>query len=144
MKRGIFIGTGALVGAIGSLVYPAGAVTPSVLVGDTNASPTTPSGGTDLGGGGSTSSGERTLTGDAVQTPYGPVQVSLVVNGTQITAVNMQQVPGGRNQRFTDYAIPILTQETLDAQSANISVASGASYTSMGFIQSLQSALSQM
>ncbi|MEY4323458.1 MAG: hypothetical protein RL410_1239 [Actinomycetota bacterium] len=143
MKRGIFIGTGALVGAIGSLVYPAGAVTPSVLVGDTNASTSTPTGGTDLGGGSSTS-GERTLTGDAVQTPYGPVQVSIVVNGTQITSVNMAQAPSGRNQRFTDYAIPILTQETLDAQSANISVASGASYTSMGFIQSLQSALSQM
>lgn len=143
MKRGIFIGTGALVGAIGSLVYPAGAVTPSVLVGDLNAAPSTPSGGTDLGGGGSTS-GERTLTGDTVQTPYGPVQVSVVVNGTNITSVNVNQSPSGRNQRFTDYAIPILTQETLDAQSANISVASGASYTSMGFIQSLQSALSQM
>ncbi len=144
MKRGIFIGTGALVGAIGSLVYPAGAVTPSILVGDLNAQTTTPAGGTDLGGGGNTASGERTLTGDAVQTPYGPVQVAVVVNGTTITAVNMQQVPSGRNQRFTDYAIPILTQETLDAQSANISVASGASYISMGFIQSLQSALSQM
>jgi uncharacterized protein with FMN-binding domain len=79
-----------------------------------------------------------------VQTPYGPVQVAVVVNGTQITSVNVAQAPSGRNQRFTDYAIPILTQETLDAQNANISVASGASYTSMGFIQSLQSALSQM
>ncbi|MEY4348530.1 MAG: hypothetical protein RIS43_949, partial [Actinomycetota bacterium] len=143
MKRGILIGTGALVGAIGSLVYPAGAVTPSILVGDPNATQAIPTGGTDLGGN-TSGSGERTLTGDTVQTPYGPVQVAVVVNGTQITSVNVAQAPSGRNQRFTDYAIPILTQETLDAQNANISVASGASYTSMGFIQSLQSALSQM
>ena len=139
MKRGILIALGALVGAIGSLVYPAGALSPAFLVGDLSAPTDNPTSGSSTN-----TSGERTLTGDAVQTAYGPVQVELIVNGTQITAVNVLQAPSGRNQRFSDYAIPILTQETLEAQSANISSASGASYTSMGFIQSLQSALSHL
>jgi uncharacterized protein with FMN-binding domain len=139
MKRGILIATGAIVGAVGSLAYPAGAVSPSFLTGDASAPNTTPTGGTST-----STTGERTLTGDTSQTPYGPVQVEVVVNGTKITAVNVLQAPNGRSQRFTDYAIPILTQETLDAQSANIGNASGASYTSMGFMQSLQSALSKM
>ncbi len=139
MKRGIVISIGALAGAIGSLMYPAGALSPEFLVGDISAPSDNPTSGSST-----TTTGERTLTGDAVQTAYGPVQVEVVVNGTEITAVNVLQSPTGRNQRFTDYAIPILTQETLDAQSANISNASGASYTSMGFIQSLQSALSHM
>lgn len=38
-------------------------------------------------------------------------------------------------------AIPQLTSETLTAQSARIDAVSGASYTSAGYIQSLQSAL---
>lgn len=139
MKRGILISIGALVGAIGSLIYPAGALSPAFLVGDMSA-PTDNS----TSGSSTNTSGERTLTGDVVQTAYGPVQVEVVVKGTQITTVNVLQSPTGRSQRFSDYAIPILTQETLDAQSANISNASGASYTSMGFIQSLQSALSHM
>ena len=139
MKRIAWIGTTAVVGALGSLMYPAGAVSSDLLVGASAA----PSNG-DGNGGGTSNNGERTLTGDMVNTAYGPVQVEVTVNGTQITAVNVLQAPSGRNQRFTDYAIPILTQETLDSQSANISVASGASFTSMGFIQSLQSALSQM
>ena len=120
-------------------MYPAGAVSSDLLVG-ASAAPSNGGGN----GGGTSNNGERTLTGDMVNTAYGPVQVEVTVNGTQITAVNVLQAPSGRNQRFTDYAIPILTQETLDSQSANISVASGASFTSMGFIQSLQSALSQM
>ena len=72
---------------------------------------------------------------------YGTVQVQIVVSGGQITTVNVLKAPSGKNSSYTNYAVPILTQETLDAQSANISAAGGASFTSRAYIKSLQSAL---
>jgi uncharacterized protein with FMN-binding domain len=86
----------------------------------------------------------RTLVGDTINTRYGAVQIQLKVSGTTIDAVEILQAPSGSNARFTNYAIPILIRETLKAQSANVNSVSGASYTSQGFIQSLQSAFSQM
>ena len=85
---------------------------------------------------------DGTFTGNTASAGfYGNVQVQIVVSSGQITTVNVLQAPSGRNSRYTNYAVPILTQETLDAQSANISTAGGASFTSRAFIKSLQSAL---
>ena len=94
-------------------------------------------------GGTTKSTGVRTITGGAVDTRWGPVQVKVVFNGSKITAVDVVQEPDGnpRDEEINAQAIPILTQEALAAQSANIDAVSGASYTSEGYIGSLQSAL---
>ncbi|MGI3204340.1 FMN-binding protein [Streptomyces sp. GLT-R25] len=94
-------------------------------------------------GSGGSATGARTLTGDSVQTRYGPVQVRITLqNGklTDVTAVaHPQENP--RDQQINSYAIPQLTREALTAQSADIDTVSGATYTSDGYRQSLQSAL---
>ncbi|WP_405818798.1 FMN-binding protein [Streptomyces sp. NBC_01390] len=102
------------------------------------------SGSSTSGGGASGSAtGTRTLTGDSVQTRWGPVQVRVTVtNGklTDVTAVTYPQ-ENPRDQQINSYAIPQLTREALTAQSADIDTVSGATYTSDGYRQSLQSAL---
>ncbi len=94
----------------------------------------------------STSDTPRTVTGKVVHTPYGPVQVSLVVKGSTITKATVLKSPDGadRSKRIAARAVPVLERETLDAQSATIHAVSGASYTSEGYMSSLQSALDRV
>ncbi|WP_328611234.1 FMN-binding protein [Amycolatopsis sp. NBC_00345] len=89
--------------------------------------------------------GAGTFTGTAADTRYGPVQVRIVVSGGRITDAQAVQVPdeSGRDVRINSAAVPTLVQETLQAQSAQIDTVSGATYTSEGYTQSLQSALDQ-
>ena len=82
-----------------------------------------------------------TFTGDAFNVNYGIVQVKITVSNGKITDAVAIQAPSGRNQRFTDYAIPNLRSQTLSAQCAAIHGAGGASYTSYGWYKSLISAL---
>ena len=84
-----------------------------------------------------------TFTGPAVFVNYGTVQVKITVSNGKITDAVAVQAPSGRNDRWTNMALPILKQQTLAAQSANIKGASGASYTSYGWFTSLQGALAQ-
>ncbi|MCM2430453.1 FMN-binding protein [Streptomyces sp. RKAG337] len=95
------------------------------------------------GSAGSASGGVRTVDGDTIQTRFGPVQVRITLTGAKITAVTVLQVPdeNGRDQEIAEFSVPQLTQEALDAQSAGIDTVSGATYTSEGYIRSLQSAL---
>ncbi len=92
---------------------------------------------------GSSSSSSKTDDGDAVQTQWGPVQVSVTVSGGKVTDVAVLQQPdgNGRDQQINSYALPILRQEALTAQSASIDMVSGATVTSQGYVSSLQSAL---
>jgi uncharacterized protein with FMN-binding domain len=92
---------------------------------------------------GSTTSGSSTTTGAVAQTQWGPVQVALEVSGGKITKVDVLQYPSDnpKDQEINDYALPVLTQETVDAQSADIDMVSGATVTSNGYLESLQSAL---
>ena len=85
------------------------------------------------------------VTGSSVGTQYGPVQVQVTVANKKITAVTVLRYPTstGRDQKINSYAIPVLKSETLSAQNANIDMVSGATYTSLGYIKSLQSALDQ-
>ncbi|RYP86507.1 FMN-binding protein [Nocardioides guangzhouensis] len=95
---------------------------------------------------GSTAGGTTaTYTGDSQMTPYGPVQVQITVKGGQITRSEVLQVPwsGGHDQMINSHAVPILNQETVQAQSSSIDMVSGATYTSQGYIGSLQSAIDQ-
>jgi uncharacterized protein with FMN-binding domain len=87
----------------------------------------------------------RTVTGAVAQTQWGPVQVQLTVASGAITAVDVLEYPNGngRDAEINAYALPVLVQETLSAQSARIDMVSGATFTSEGYLQSLQSALDQ-
>ncbi|MSZ76046.1 MAG: FMN-binding protein, partial [Actinobacteria bacterium] len=107
--------------------------------------PGTSTAGGGAGAGNGASSGSTTYVGSAVQTRYGPVQVQLTVGGSQITGVDVLQYPNhdSRDAQINGYALPVLIQETLDAQSSSIDMVSGATYTSTGYQQSLQSALDQ-
>lgn len=91
-------------------------------------------------------SATKTLTGSAVETQYGIVQVQVTVNGSRITNVRFLQLTAydQRSADINSQAAPILLQETLSAQSSQIDTVSGASYTSEGYVQSLQSALDQV
>jgi uncharacterized protein with FMN-binding domain len=101
-------------------------------------------GGTTTDGGTATGS-TATVTGDSTDTRWGPVQVEITVANGTITAVDVLDYPSenGRDQQINARALPILVQETLDAQSANIDMVSGATVTSEGYLGSLQSALDQ-
>jgi uncharacterized protein with FMN-binding domain len=87
----------------------------------------------------------RTATGTVANTQYGPMQVQVTLAGPKITKVTVLQRTddGTESDQIDANAIPRLTSETLAAQSAHIDAVSGASYTSSGYIQSLQSALDQ-
>ena len=88
------------------------------------------------------SSKAHTYKGPTVDARYGPVQVSIVVKNKKITTVNVVNSPdSARGQFIQGQAIPILRQETLKAQSANINEVSGATQTSAAYLQSLQAAV---
>ncbi|MFE4630898.1 FMN-binding protein [Streptomyces mirabilis] len=106
--------------------------------------PGSSSGGSSGGSSGSAkSTGTKTVTGDTIQTRWGPVQVRVTLKNGKITDVTAVSYPtdNPRDQEINSYAIPQLRREALAAQSAQIDSVSGASYTSDGYKQSLQSAL---
>ena len=84
-----------------------------------------------------------TFTGPSINVNYGNVQVKITVVDGRITDAVAVVAPKGKNDRWTNMAVPILKAQTLAAQSANIQGASGASYTSYGWYTSLQGALTQ-
>jgi uncharacterized protein with FMN-binding domain len=93
---------------------------------------------------GSAPSGTHTVTGPEVNYNWGVLAVKVTVSHGKITKVGLAYLDDGSNPRsqyIDQQSIPMLEQETLQAQSANIQGVSGASYTSAGFTQSLQSAL---
>jgi uncharacterized protein with FMN-binding domain len=94
---------------------------------------------------GSSSAASGTVTGAVADTRWGPVQVQITVADGSITDVAVVQYPdsNGKDQQINARALPILIQETLEAQSASIDMVSGATYTSDGYVTSLQSALDQ-
>jgi uncharacterized protein with FMN-binding domain len=83
------------------------------------------------------------VLGGAADTPFGTVQVKVSYTGTKITNVRAVQLTDSSQHSvsISAYAAPILRQEALAKQSAQIDVVSGATYTSEGYIQSLQSAI---
>jgi uncharacterized protein with FMN-binding domain len=85
----------------------------------------------------------RTVDGDPFDNQYGTVQVRVTLQGNRITGVTALQMPYDhqRSAYISQQAEPYLQQEALSAQSANIDIISGATYTSQSYAQSLQSAL---
>ncbi|WP_328545747.1 FMN-binding protein [Streptomyces platensis] len=86
---------------------------------------------------------DGTYTGAPISTRYGTVQIAATVKAGRLTAVKVLHAPSenGRDREIAAYAVPRLTQEALSTHSAHIDAVSGASYTSAGYIRSLQSAL---
>ncbi len=104
----------------------------------TSARPTHPAGA-------ATSTSLRTVTGQAVDVGYGVVQVRLVLSGHRMVDVSTLSLPSnGRSGEISSYAAPLLKREAMQAQSATIDSVSGASYTSQGYAESLQSALDKV
>jgi uncharacterized protein with FMN-binding domain len=114
-----------------SAAVPNSASSPSAT---TNSGPTTPP-----------STATTTYQGSVAQTRWGPVQVQISVRSGKITKVTILQQPNGnrRDLEINDQAVPILIDETIQAQSANIDMVSGATVTSEGYLESLQAALDE-
>jgi len=95
---------------------------------------------------GSAASGRYTdgnFTGPDAPNRYGDVQVQAVVKNGHLTDVIALQLPQdrARSQQISEYSAPILHDEAIQSQSAQIDTVSGATYTSRGYIESLQAAL---
>ena len=92
---------------------------------------------------GTASGSARTVTGPSADTRWGPVQVQITVEGGVLTDVTVVDYPdgNGKDRQINAHALPVLVQETIDAQSADIDMVSGATVTSEGYLESLQAAL---
>jgi uncharacterized protein with FMN-binding domain len=157
---------GTLAGLIGVLAFHTtpsrsgsptvpGAATSSGSAAGASPAPTSPS--STSGGGGATAgaspqptassqpaAASRTTVGPSVNYSYGVLSVRVTVSGKKIVKVEIASLDDGgdpRSQSIDQQSVPILEQEVMQAQSGNIQGVSGASYTSAGFVQSLQSAL---
>ena len=132
----------SLAGA-GTLAVPASTGTATTTVPGTTSSGAAGSG--SAGSGSSSSAASGTYTGDTASTQWGPVQVRITVADGKITDATAVQYPSGngKDQEINAYALPILAQEAVAAQSAQIDHVSGATVTSDGYVQSLQSAIDQ-
>jgi FMN-binding domain len=87
--------------------------------------------------------GETAVNGQVASTAYGPVQIQLIKKNSTIVkvAVLVQPTNTLHDVQIGEFAFPKLISETLAAQNGKIDAVSGATYTSAGYIQSLQSAL---
>lgn len=101
--------------------------------------------GSTTGSSAAGSSTAKTYTGSTAQTRWGPVQVQITVQGGKITRAEAVAYPtgNGRDRQINAYALPVLGQEAVQAQSAHIDMVSGATVTSEGYLTSLQSAIDQ-
>ena len=89
------------------------------------------------------SSSSKTVTGDAISTRYGPVQLKVTISRGKITDVQAVQLPSNdpKSSEISSFAVPQLRQSALTKQSASIDAVSGATYTSEGYKSALQAAL---
>lgn len=159
---------GSIFASLGVLVIGWQAGNAAVMSATTATSTTTPTTTTSGGNSGTSSSGtssgsntttstgtttaapvtpttDGTYAGSTVNTRFGPVQVQVTIAGGAITDVTALQLTNtdGRSVQISNYASPILAQEVLSSQSAQVSNVGGATYTSQAYLQSLQSALDQ-
>jgi uncharacterized protein with FMN-binding domain len=152
MQRSPIVIAATIAGTAGVLAFHPHAATQTATASASSATRTatatatataTPSGSS---GSGSASGASGTATGDAVDTQYGSAQVRVTVKSGKITNVEALQLQGNdpRSLQISSSAEPILKQEALTEQSADIDAVSGATYTSGSYDQSLQSALDKL
>jgi uncharacterized protein with FMN-binding domain len=101
--------------------------------------PAAPSGRTRRAGAGYSG----TVTGPVVQVKWGQVQVRATLAAGRITGVDVLRTPdeNAHDRQVNAAAVPVLVRETLAAQSSRIDMVSGATFTSTGYVRSLQAAL---
>ncbi|MFD6311141.1 FMN-binding protein [Streptomyces nigra] len=147
VRRAAVVATSSVAGLVLLLsLKPHHTTLPALAGTGPGAATSSPAPGSGRAGHSPTSSGggaTGAFTGAVEQTPYGPVQVAVTLSHGKLADVRPLQTPGGdaRSRAIADYAVPMLTREALGAQSADIQAVSGASYTSEGYMRSLQSAL---
>lgn len=140
MKRAPIVIAGTVVGLVAVLEFH---TTPAkvTLAGGSTLPAASTSGSAN---GSAATSGTHTVTGPQVNYSWGVLAVKITVSRGKITKVGLAYLNDGNNPRsqyIDQQSIPLLEQQALQTQSANIQGVSGASYTSAGFAQSLQSAL---
>jgi len=152
MRRVILAVTGTIAGLVALLSFkshdPTMPVAATTGTGGGSATSSSSSSATTIPGefrsvAGTLTTGETTVTGKVASTVYGPVQIQLVVKNSKIVKVAVLEQPTNtiHDIQIGEFAFPRLISETLTAQSAKIDAVSGASYTSAGYIASLQSAI---
>jgi uncharacterized protein with FMN-binding domain len=148
MRRVILAVTGTIAGLVALLSFKAHVPTvPVASTSGTGGSSTSSSSRTIPGEfqsvAGPLTAGETTITGKVANTVYGPVQIELVVKSHKIVKVAVLEQPTNtiHDIQIGEFAFPKLISETLTAQNAKVDAVSGASYTSAGYISSLQSAV---
>jgi uncharacterized protein with FMN-binding domain len=156
MRRAILAIAGTVAGLVALLSFKShlpsvpSAVAATTGSGGTSASSSSSSGPTTVPGefpqgslAGKIPAGETAVNGKVANTAYGPVQLQLIMRNAKIVKVAILTQPANtiRDIQIGEMAFPRLISETLTAQTAKIDAVSGASYTSAGYIQSLQSAL---
>ena len=153
MRRVVLAVTGTIAGLVALLSFKSHSPTVPVAattgtVGGSSSSSSSSSSATTVPGefrsvAGTLTAGETTVTGKVGNTVYGPVQVELVVKSGKIVKVAILEQPRNtiHDIQIGEFAFPRLISETLAAQSAKIDAVSGASYTSAGYVASLQSAV---
>ena len=153
MRRVVLAVTGTIAGLVALLSFKSHSPTVPVAattgtVGGSSSSSSSSSSATTVPGefrsvAGTLTAGETTITGKVGNTVYGPVQVELVVKSGKIVKVAILEQPANtiHDIQIGEFAFPRLISETLAAQGAKIDAVSGASYTSAGYIASLQSAV---
>ncbi|WP_329048870.1 FMN-binding protein [Amycolatopsis sp. NBC_01488] len=149
MKRVIFAFAGTVTGLVLLLSFKTqpttttAAVSPPAAVSGSGGTTATPTAGSGTSSSTSPGTSSGTVDGDAADTRFGPVQVRITVANGKLTSVTALEYPteNPRDQEINSYAIPQLNQEAAQAGSAHIDVVSGATYTSDGYVKSLQSAL---
>jgi uncharacterized protein with FMN-binding domain len=158
MRRVIFAVTGTVAGLVALLSFKSHSPTVPVAAtsgtggGSSSSSSTPTSTPTTVPGefpegslAGKLTPGETAVTGHVANTVYGPVQIQLIVKSGKIVKVAVLEQPMNtiHDIQIGEFAFPRLISETLAAQNAKIDTVSGASYTSAGYIASLQSAVDQ-
>ncbi|HEY2190696.1 MAG TPA: FMN-binding protein [Actinomycetospora sp.] len=128
-----------------SAALPEAAAAPDTTAADAGAVDTAALPAAAPPGGGARSGWSGTVTGPVVQVKWGQVQVRATLSGGRITTVDVLRHPdeNARDRAINAAAVPVLVRETLQAQSARIDMVSGATYTSTGYVRSLQAALDQ-
>ena len=152
MRRVILAVTGTIAGLVALLSFkshdPTMPVAATTGTGGGSATSSSSSSATTIPGefrsvAGPLTTGESTITGKVASTVYGPVQIQLVVKNSKIVKVAVLEQPTNtiHDIQIGEFAFPRLISETIAAQNAKIDAVSGASYTSAGYIASLQSAV---
>ena len=141
MKRAILVSAGTVAGIAGVLLLnPDGPQMATPVTPTTTGNPTATPTSTATG------SGKQTVQGSTVNTRYGALQLEVTVDNGKITDITELAMPNndGRSMMISQQAGPMLRDQALKANSSKIAGVSGATFTTMGYIQSLQSALDQL